>query len=402
VNQPSKELLVKLLGFWQENPHRERRITLPVTKKRAPEYYRVISPSERESLHAGLEEAVAAGAVSIEWGRGYDSAILKRIVLIDGEKLSAYLGVPIGADLAQSGSSILENAITGEFFWVREWTQELLSHWEKNKPFNGIAPGDTKTAVQLVKAFEAVAAGRQENLDLRTFSARELGHSKAMEALLTKFTSAWKKYHPTILTSSELLETLGLVKFPHPLLLSGPISLSLNCCVVDCRNVRPYIGLPPQTITSIEDAVDVDYVLTIENLASFNRHVAEIEDQGLIVYTAGFPAPGVADFLRLLDNSLSRKVSFFHWGDIDEGGIKIISFIQGLLARPVIPHLMTSELLRQVGVPSLEVRLDKIQGLVKGDDAISSLVKIIQEETPVKTLEQENVNPMAPKLNSGL
>ena len=391
-------LLEKLFNEWQGRPDRKNRTTLPITKGRAPDYFKVVLLDEREALHAGLEEAAAIGAIAIDRGKGYEAKILKRLVLIDGGKLATYMGMPLAARQAMDAKESLESVVTGDYPWIAEWVKELLDRWSRNKPINGLAPGDCQTARLLILALEAVAAGRQRNLDLRTFSTRELGNSKAMENLLSKFAVVWKKYHTTDLCAEELAATLGLVKFPPALLLRGPVVLYLENREVDCLGIEPFIGLPPQSILGIGTDILPDYVLTIENLASFNRYAAEIIDNGLIVYTAGFPAPGIGDFLRKLDACLPENIPFYHWGDLDEGGLKIFAFVQTFLCHTLHPHLMTSDLLMRLGTEKPSLRSEEVLKIAALHPVVKPLAEAILASDPPKVLEQENINPENPKV----
>lgn len=396
MHSTCRQLLEKLLNSWQSNPNRTARTTLVLNKKRASNFFEVDHPDDRESLRAGLEEVESQGAIAIDRGKGYESKVLKRLILVDGEKLAAYLGIPLAARQVTNAKVVLESCVTGHHPWIGEWVQELLDRWGRNKPMNNLAPGDCETARLVVLALEAVAAGRQENLDLRTFSTRELGNSKAMEGLLPKFAAVWKRYHPSDLNTDELAETLGLVKFPLPLLLRGPVVLQLATREVDCLGVEPFIGLPPQSIMGVKTDRLPDYVLTIENLASFNRHAAEIHDSGLVIYTAGFPSPGVGEFLRKLDARLPESIPFFHWGDLDEGGLKIFAYVQTFLCRTLRPHLMTADLLMRLGNEKPNLRTEEILKMADQHPATNPLVDVILANSPPKVLEQENINPQRP------
>jgi len=390
-------LLEKLLNSWQSNPHRTAKTTLVLNKGRAPDFFKVAHPGEREALRASLEEAESQGAIAIDRGKGYEAKVLKRLILVDGEKLAGFLGVPLAARQAKNATETLESIVTGHYPWIGEWVQELLDRWSRNKPLNNLAPGDCETARLLVLALEAVAAGRQENLDLRTFSIRVLGNSKAMEGLLSKFAAVWKRHHPSDLNTEELAETLGLVKFPSPLLIKGPVVLQLATRKVDCQGVEPFIGLAPQSILDIKTDSLPDYVLTIENLASFNRHAGEIADSGLAIYTAGFPAPGIGEFLRKLDTCLPEDIPFYHWGDLDEGGLKIFAYVQTFLRRTLQPHLMTADLLVRLGTEKANLRAEEILKIAKRHPITKPLAQAILASDPPKMLEQESMNPESPQ-----
>ncbi|MBT1070677.1 Wadjet anti-phage system protein JetD domain-containing protein [Pelotalea chapellei] len=396
MNQSCKHLLCKLLNSWQRSPDRERATRLPITQQRAPQYFQAVLPELKEALHAGLQEAEAARTVKLEWGKGYDSHILKRITLLDGPRLGQHLGVSLAATKADQARESLEAMLSGDESWIREFVEYILDRWRCNRPAAGMLPGDMGAALLLVQALEAVAAGRHRNLDLRTFSTREFGNSKAMEGILSRFGAVWKRYHPSDLATDELLNTLGLVKFPLPLLLRGDVILELAGRNVDCSGILPFVGLPPQSIRGLAITKIPDFVLTIENLASFNRYAAEVQDEGLVIYTAGFPAPGVADFLRLLDSQLPEQIPFYHWGDIDEGGLKIFAYIQEHLQRLLRPHLMDSDLLKRHGTTKTTIRRDEVSNIASKHPCTEGLALAILSTVPPKVLEQENIDPLAP------
>lgn len=397
MNQASRQLLTKLLNHWQRNPNVDQTARLPITTTRAPVYFNTALAEEKEALHSGLQEAEDAGAVKLEWGKRFESHLLKRITLVDGVKLARYLAIPLAAQQAADARSELVGEVSGREAWIGEFVESLLKLWRCNKPVAGIQPGDITTARLLVNALEAVSAGRHRNLDLRTFSVREFADSKAMEGILSRFAMVWKRYHPSDLSNEELFDMLGLVKFPLPLLLRGPIILRLLGRELDCGNILPYVGLPPQSILGLHDRKNLEFVLTIENLASFNRYTAEVADNGLIIYTGGFPSPGLANFLQLIDRSLSPSVPFFHWGDIDEGGLKIFAYIQELLQMRLLhAHQMDPGLLSLAGRTNENVRATEIRKIAQRHPVIEHFAHAILSTTPPKTLEQENVNPGKP------
>jgi len=393
MNQPSRELLIKLLDSWQKSPERDRVTRLLITTARAPQYFAAVLPEDKEALHAGLQEAAAARTVLLEWGKGYDAHILKRISLIDGPGLANYLGITLAAKHASDARNFLEGELSGKETWIVDLVGYILERWRRNKGAAGIQPGDVLAGQRLIRAMEAVSAGRHRNLDLRTFSTREFNDSKVMERMLSRFGSVWKRYHPSDLTSDELFETLGLVKFPQPLLLRGPVTLLLAARTLDCDGIHPFVGLPPQAVRGVVLDKLPSFILTIENLASFNRYAAEIQDDGLILYSAGFPAPGVADFLRMLDSSLPASTPFFHWGDIDEGGLKIFNYIQGLLTHTIKSHLMTADLLTMYGQSNQNLRINEVLRSAEKNSEVSSIVGAMFATNPPKTLEQENIDP---------
>ncbi|WP_161957967.1 Wadjet anti-phage system protein JetD domain-containing protein [Azospirillum palustre] len=103
---------------------------------------------------------------------------------------------------------------------------------------------------------------------------------------------------------------------------------------------RPYVGVPPEWLETLAVAGRPEYFLVIENLASFNRHVREVEDSSIVLYSGGFPALATLKAIRRMDALLPADVPFFHWGDIDADGVRILQHIARSIDRPLRPHLM--------------------------------------------------------------
>lgn len=399
MNPSSRRLLERLLDQWQGNPGRSRVISLPITPKRAKEYLQAVLPTDKEALHAGLQEAEAAGCVRLVWHKGYDSHILQRIELSDPVSLSRYLGIPLARHKAEEARGVLTGMLSGREAWIQDWVESLLDRWCVNQKYCGLQPGDLTTTSLLVTALEAVAARRHLNLDMRTFSTRELGNSKAMERLVSRFVVVWKKYHPSDYCTKELLASLGLVKFPQPLYLRGAVFLQLSNKRLDCSGIEPFLGIPPQGIVGVSLVREPQYLLTIENYPSFYRYAAEVKDSGVVIFTGGVPAPALVDVLRWFDQVIPERVPFFHWGDIDEGGLKIVAFLSGALRRPVQPHLMTPELLKIHGQPpKTALRKQEVRRIAERYPALSELAQALLDLTPTRVLEQEAIDPVTPLL----
>jgi len=141
-------------------------------------------------------------------------------------------------------------------------------------------------------------------------------------------------------------------------------------------DARPFVGLPPDWTDRVAVVGTPAYVLTIENLASFNRHAREVDDDGLIVLSNGFPGRATLGFLKHLDRLLPATVPFFHWGDVDRGGLRILRHLSEALSRPLVPHRMP------LGPTAWADNADDIAAYLARADA--------------QTLEQEDLDPVPP------
>ena len=389
----ARALLVKLLA----QIDRGGRDTLPIGERSASDYFAVTDLTGRDAIHAYLENAEAAGAVTLEWGRRAAAQDLRRIRVKDADRLAAWLGVPRAS--AQAGAIEVQLAplMSEAPDWLRDAYTQALAQWRLGgSPFR-VPAADTAAAIRLFRVARAVAAGEQEGLDLRRFSVQLLGDSKAAESILGRLggllrrNPEWSQWGK----DAELFRALGLEKFPPPLFIKGPLALEYGGVQWDLTPLRPYVALSPDAVTDIRPTDSLPYLLTIENLASFQRHVREVQDLGVVVYTAGFPAPALVRILGLLDQRLPAECPFYHWGDRDPGGLRIFTKIVAACPNHgVRSHLMEITSLGSRGWDQEERR--SLERAISKGEAAGRLA----EEWIAKglgPLEQEAIDPVTPR-----
>jgi hypothetical protein len=394
VSQVARTLLLKLLG----QVDRGGRETLPITEHSARAYFAVTDLAGRDAIHAFLANAEADGGVTLEWGKGAAAQDLQRIRVRDADRLAAWLGV--SRAWAQAGviERALDPLLSDAPEWLRDAYADTLDRWRLGgSPFR-TAASEPDAAIRLFSVARAVAAGEQEGLDMRRFSAKLLGDSKAVELMLGRLggllrrNPEWSQWEE----DADLFRSLGLEKFPPPLFVKGPLVVDYGGIPWDLTPLCPYVALSPDAVADIRPTAPIPYLLTIENLASFQRHVREVQDSGAVIYTAGFPAPSLARILGQLDRQLPAACSFHHWGDRDPGGLRIYAkVLDACSVHGVKPHLMS--------VPdsgsspwSEDARRSLDQDARKGGAAGRMADEWLARG--LGPLEQENIDPAAPRV----
>ncbi len=79
---------------------------------------------------------------------------------------------------------------------------------------------------------------------------------------------------------------LGPENYPQPVFLKGPLRLSYGGERLELDGMRPYFAVSPDGIDAVACVGRPDYVLVIENLTSYQRHVREVDDRGIVLYSA--------------------------------------------------------------------------------------------------------------------
>ncbi len=135
---------------------------------------------------------------------------------------------------------------------------------------------------------------------------------------------------------------------------------------------------------------------TIENFASFNRHIIEADPGrlGTTIYVGGYPSLATQEALRVLAGTAPPDTPIFHWSDIDPDGTWIFHTIERAIGRSIRPHLMSAEIAEKFGkVPSIKTTPARCPP----DSGISGLAAYLAAEG-AKTLEQEELDPTLPEL----
>lgn len=344
------------------------------------------SAAERAAFDRLLADAERQGAISVVKGRGEARHLTERVRLRDADLLYEFLGRTPAYERAKAAVSRLRASVVPKHTDAVEARDSVIGGWLRGeRPFS-IGFEQTDQAVEFITALDAVLArDPMDRRDLRTYSGQTTGNTKLLERYGSRIINFLKQIGKleADLSDDEAMASLGLEKFSQPVLMAGPVRLAS----VDFAGLV-YVGLPPEQAPVIQPAGAIRSILTIENLASFNRHVREaLQANDVAVYTGGFPSRAVAAALVAISRwpGITR---IYHWGDIDEGGLRIALHLTSLLPIPVLPHLMNPALARLHGTSAKVSR--KID--LEADHPWQSLAAFLGGDD-ARFLEQERIDP---------
>jgi hypothetical protein len=339
-----------------------------------------------------LRDAERDGAIRLAMGRGRNSEEIARVRLESSARLYALLGRrPIGERADEASGRLLDGlGLSPEF---EPALASLRKAWAQGRSWQGFSLDDVDRLRPALMMAQAILEGRHRGVDYRTFSRRISGDSKALErleAVVVRLLGSSLELPPGA-RPRDALRTLGLEKFAPPLLLSGPLDFD----VADLSAAAPlYFGIPPAEAGRVRFRRTPQYCLTVENFASFSRHVMEADPQraGVTIFVGGYPSLATQEALRTLAATMAPDVPFFHWSDIDPDGTWIFRTIESVLERGLIPHLMSVEIAERYGRSPVD-RTRPAQGTTIS--AISELSAYLQRDD-AKWLEQEELDPVIP------
>lgn len=345
------------------------------------------SAREAEATRTKLEALCAAGALKVTCGKGGFKSTIERVAVLDAAALYAALGLRPRKEVAKDAAAILRE---GAEPWETSIIDRIEHQWAVHKPWQGFKLDDAGHLLPLQKLARALRDGLHQGTDMRTFSTRCGGDSKLLER--NEATLLAYLYHDHDRPEGTLREILakgGSMKISMPILVSGSFSLRDQPLGV----LMDYCGIPVHQLNDFALAGVPQYVLTIENLVSFHRHAVEVNPnrEGLVLYTGGHASKAFRDFYVKLVTDVDDHVPFFHWSDVDEGGLEITKTILALNPK-VRPHLMTVDLVKQHGSRHSAPITD--DGRFDGTwmEPLARYLAI----PGTKTLEQEMIDPEVP------
>lgn len=319
-------LLRKAESAWSRQS--ERRATLAFTDGSFPDYLNLPSRETREEAHGVLRNAERNGAISIEWDRlaGADGQVV-RLRLVDADRVAATLGTkPLWQACADAAVAL--NIDTASVP-----AKAIHAAWCAGKTPRKLGPErvqDFVDAQRVIAVCQEQPAGVE--VALRRVSARLFHDSKRIEALTPALDLLLSGDLSSPLSAPEAVwSQLGLAKHPQPFLCAGEATLVLSSGR-ELTLPAPYIGIAPRTLASIRFAPGCRYVLSVENLTTYNE-LAEGRAgalAGVLLYTAGMPSPNFARAYATVVAAMPATVTLWHWGDIDRGGFRIAAALNAI------------------------------------------------------------------------
>lgn len=286
-----------------------------VTEGALADYRSATSLKNKEEFEAVFKAAHADGAISLKW----DGDFVKRIELVDAERLAKFLGRPLVRDLLSTAEAAF-STYTATFPAL----EEVLQRWRQLKTVRALGPESHESWCDAAYAIERIQDRLETDalsLPIREASVLLFKNSKRLERLKPQLEVLLAgTTDEDARESIDAWQELGLFREEQPARLAGYVTIARErlSSLIDA----PYIGLSPESIRSIESPISE--LITIENLTTFHSEAKRrFNDQVLLIYTAGMPSPAWRQMYVRLLNSLSADTRVLHWGDVDEGGFRI-------------------------------------------------------------------------------
>ncbi len=207
-----------------------------------------------------------------------------------------------------------------------------------------------------IKAIEAMSSLEEDTLK-RNFSKRVFNDSKLFEKIENKVLKIIREFtNEDIDDNDELLSLYHLVKTPTFAYIKGKLTIKVKNQVIDLSKYGHEIALSSSALLDF-DVMEVSTrkVITIENLTTF---VSFNNPEYVIVYLGGFHNSVKRKLLSKI-YEYDTEIKFFHFGDIDAGGLLIFEDLVSKTNIPFRPYMMD--------IATLENHKDYWMTLTKND-----------------------------------
>ncbi|HVI90712.1 MAG TPA: Wadjet anti-phage system protein JetD domain-containing protein [Dongiaceae bacterium] len=353
-----------------------------------------MNSAERNEARVLLGRAADLGAIEIKYEKGdFSKNRPDKIRLKDPDLLANFLGRTRSASAASNAAGQVREALVGIPDMLLPSLEDMEKAWSRAKPWRRIEPNDVSTAVQVLRlAWRLLERDPSEIIDERTFSSRTVGDTKELgrreDAILGILVTAGAA------PFGVSMGHFGVVAFPDHIQVRGPVSLATPSGMMNLEAFDPSAAIPPEQVELTELMRRPPYLLTIENKTSFQRYVRLIRDGSLVVFTSGFVSEPCAAFLKRI---VAADIPWFHWGDIDPGGLTIFNWLEINIAgdRRILPHLMTREIALAHGTEPVKSD-SRLSGIVKSNSVVADLAAWLLNDPEARVLEQEILDPVAP------
>lgn len=337
--------LLSLLLDRAEQPERKRSAVVLI-RRACPWYDSEQIPSGlRPRFHEALQELEQRGWVRLSWRRFNEGNLLEKVELVirAPEQLAllySELGrVPREMQEARL-QALLEEQEPGSD-WHAVFLVRARAQLKVHRLPVPLSLSDPQESRDILRALAAIARLREpvllRKLSVQIFhNSKRLGNLKsAIVAVLSTCSAEAPLYGDD---EWALLQAHHIERAPEYVPLAGPITLQAWDQRLPTKEMYleldarfPSIALSEYCLRQARViACSASAVITVENLTSFTDLVLVRPSSLLVLYTGGFASPSLLSFLEKLQN-LRPDLPFFHWGDLDAGGLRILAHLRTFL-----------------------------------------------------------------------
>ncbi|MCY6354992.1 Wadjet anti-phage system protein JetD domain-containing protein [Clostridium sp. ZS2-4] len=311
----------------------ERKISLRFTAKNVKDYFDEDNYLKREEIEQSVKELEKLDFVKIAWGKGYENHLIKRVDLNINNIKEVYelLKRKPKANSEEECIELLQG-YAEENFPLGEFAKEMINKLsEKASIKKYLDIENIEECKDILKALKNII-NQEGEIFKRNFSIRVFKDSKRFEAIEGKILRILKEF-----SGEETLEEFNILNNPSYIYFKGDIKLKLKEKTLNIGELNFGIGISSQDLKEIKEIeINTSKIITIENLTTFNTFN---ENDFVCIYLGGFHNNARRELLKKIKEN-NKNLEFYHFGDIDCGGFKILKHLREKTSINFIPYNM--------------------------------------------------------------
>jgi hypothetical protein len=333
--------------------------TILDVKKYFKEYMHPSDSSHKKAINTEILELEREGFVQIVWEKNNYGEYIEKVYLTGEEQhlnlIYGLLNRTPKFEKYQKLKALIKNYLSKAPVELVDYYENILSKVEELEYIGGIIDPDDLKATEdgLLGLNELVKLKNfNEEIRKRNWSVKLFADSKRWEELEKKILAVIKEYVVSIddseLEDIELLAQFGVIPNVKRIEIKGKILMKNKKGEVYFDVDEYGIALSPPFFLDAEIiSMDVNKIITIENLTTFYSYLEknQAEDE-LVIFLGGFHNSIRTTILKKIKHFIKKngiECTFFHWGDIDLGGFRILFNLRNSIDVDVIPFKMDVE-----------------------------------------------------------
>jgi hypothetical protein len=331
----TRSILNALLDQY-EQPGRRQVVRVRLNEDRHHDYFRAQDFAVRREANEALQRLADRGCLRLHWRKWEDGNWLDKVDLIaeGAETVYRLLGrAPLNEQEASLRRLLSEQ--TPQASWHSDflgWALHRLANHSSVAPLKlSTTEAGARWNHDLLAALAALAQLCEPALE-RKFSVRLFGDSKRFEDLRGAVIRTLRRHDPESAFFGDddgaLLRAYRLERAPEYVPIAGPMIMQSDHQTLDLTPFVAGVAIPATTLNQVTThRCDGSAVVTVENSTSFSEFVTAKPASILAIYTGGFASPALVGTLRKI-RAGRPELPFFHWGDLDVGGLRILAHLR--------------------------------------------------------------------------
>lgn len=324
-------LINKLLDIYEKKSAPDiktiKSINLIFNSSNTPSYF-LTDSSDYELYHIVCDQLKNEGIITIHWKNKIPGHIIDKITL-NQDKVSILYQKTGRTPKIDIINNTLNEIIkyNGKNETLDNFIGYIVNRATNNKTvkqyidFNNI--NDTRI---LLKGILTILNNKEE-IYVRELSSLALKDSKLLELYESRICKIIKEFSTNEYDEQRsIYEAFNVQKTPRQVMFKGEVKLTLEDGSINVSLLSCGLGINSKDLDKITiiPSNNLKYIITVENLTTFYTFN---KPNSLIIYTGGFNSSSTIKFIKRIKESIPNG-EYYHWGDIDCGGLKIFKHLK--------------------------------------------------------------------------